>query len=45
MNSKIESANLNPNSKGKIKPAFELASSIGFAEIPEELGVIKQFTE
>jgi len=45
LNSKIESANLNPNSKDKIKPAFELASSIEMADIPEELNAVKQFAE
>jgi predicted ATP-dependent endonuclease of OLD family len=45
LNSKIESANLNPKSKDKIKPAFELASSIAMIDIPEELNAVKQFVE
>lgn len=45
LNSKIESVNLNPNSKDKIKPAFELASSIAMIDIPEELNTVKQFVE
>ncbi|SDR88111.1 Predicted ATP-dependent endonuclease of the OLD family, contains P-loop ATPase and TOPRIM domains [Maribacter dokdonensis] len=44
LNSKIEGANLNPNSKDKIKPAYELAISIDVAHLPEEFNLIKQFT-
>lgn len=45
LNSKVDSSNLNPNSKDKIKPSFELASSIPVEEIPVDFGIIKNFIQ
>jgi predicted ATP-dependent endonuclease of OLD family len=45
LNSKIDSSNLNPNSKDKIKPSFELASSITIEEIPVEFDILRLFVQ
>ena len=41
----LRGVNLNPNSKDKIKPSFELASSITIEEIPVEFDILRLFVQ